>query len=110
MTVDNLTKPGYTEERRSRKMTNYTRSGMLDYFESMTPDSRPCRPGMCPIRAMIPWLPPERVIETDLVMVRAVDDYTRVRYGAINWHEMSAGEICEVIRTVLRDHGEVGDD
>lgn len=72
----------------------YDRAKVRAYFASMTPDSRPMAPGVCPIMAALGLDSPQAATTLDPALVRAVDQSLR---PARAWNEMTAGDVLAVL-------------
>lgn len=77
--------------------TPYSRNRVLDFFIGLTPDSRPMKPGVCPVMTACPWMrTPADATRADPDLVWNID---RVR-GRREWSDMTAGEILSIVRTM----------
>lgn len=79
----------------------YNRAAIRRFFAGFTPDSRPCKPGQCPLMAAIPSLTrPGQATTLDPPLVHALDTETgRLGYGR-QWNYLTAADILRVIDRV----------
>ena len=75
-------------------MIEYSREQTRAYFASMTRDSRPMAPGVCPLMACYKLAVPSAATGLDPELVGAIDRSLR---PSRVWNEMTAGEVLDVI-------------
>lgn len=78
---------------------NYDRNHVTRFFAGLTPDSKPCMIGICPLMAVYPSL--RRMADAtraDPELVRALDAKYRELHPGLPWRDFTAGEILAVIR------------
>lgn len=79
----------------------YSRKRVLDYFRSLTPDSRPMRPGVCPIGAAV-GCDPKAATGLDPWLAGSFDRLARERTGSPwGWSALMAGEIVAVLDAAM---------
>lgn len=83
---------------------NYDRSHVLRYYAGLTPDSRPCAPGICPLMVVYPEM--RRMADAtraDPELVRALDGFYKARYPIVQgfppWVHFTAGDILAVVES-----------
>jgi hypothetical protein len=83
---------------------NYSRANVEAYYAGLTPDSRPCFTGICPLMAAYPSSLRTLADATraDVTLVRALDGEYKRLYGArdLPWGKYTAGQILAVIRSL----------
>jgi hypothetical protein len=82
---------------------NYSRAHVEAYYAGLTPDSRPCFIGVCPLMAAYPSLRTMAdATRADVALVRALDaEYKRLSGAkSLPWGQYTAGQILGVIRSL----------
>ena len=79
-------------------MIDYSRPTLRNFFAGMTPDSRPCKPGTCPIQAAYRLPTCGAAVGCDPSLAGAIDRYLKRAHGGdVTWELLTAGEIVQVI-------------
>ncbi len=78
---------------------NYERHWVRRFFAALTPDSRPCQLGVCPIMVAYPSMRRcATATGADPALTRALDQRYKDLYGSgLPWSLFEAGEIVKVI-------------
>jgi hypothetical protein len=89
-------------KRKPRK--RYSRSLVVDHFDAMHGNTRPCSDGECPIVvAMDGRIGVAEATRLDPPLVNAFDRYCRSEFGsATRWECLTASEICRITRDVMK--------
>lgn len=84
---------------------NYDRAHVRNFFAALTPDSRPCSVGICPLMVVYPSM--RRMADAtraDPELVRELDRYYKLRHtiaqGQPPWGHFTVAEILHVIDTM----------
>lgn len=90
-------------KRKPRK--RYSRSMVVDHFEAMPGNTKPCQNGACPIVvAMDNRISIWEATTLDHVLVGTIDRYCRSEFGRpFSWGCLSAAEIVRITRSVMRE-------
>ena len=76
----------------------YSRAHVRQCFAALTPDSRPLRPGTCPIMAVYRLPTCKAATTLDPILVREIDRYVKRVHGPnVTWEALTAGEIVAVV-------------
>jgi hypothetical protein len=83
----------------------YSRSFIVDFFESMHGNTKPCVDGECPIvLAMDGRISAAEATTLDPVLTRAIDAYTRtIGPYSTSWERLSAADIVRITREVMAE-------
>ena len=78
---------------------NYSRARLRAFFASLTPDSRPCRIGSCPLVVAYRLRNCAEATRVDPELVHAIDRAYKAKYGidALPWEKFTAADVVEVI-------------
>lgn len=89
--------------RKPRK--RYSRSMVVDYFEAMHGNTRPCRDGECPIViAMDTRIGVVDATRLDPVLANAFDRYCGDEFdSSMKWENLTAAEIVRITRGVMQE-------
>lgn len=90
-------------KRKPRK--RYSRSLVVDHFDAIHGNTKPCVDGECPIVvAMDGRIGVAEATTLDPVLVGAFDKFCRKHYGSsLAWHQLTASEITTITRGVMRE-------
>lgn len=66
---------------------------LRSFLESLTDDSRPCRPGCCPLVAAGIAMDNADATTLSPALVHRFDDVTRNLYGALQWHQLTVADM-----------------